>query len=81
MRTMFGRFAAYTAIAALLSITAAMANEVERPAPHQAAETKEPEKQPTAQQSRMKTCNVEAAKKELKGDERKAFMSSCLRTH
>ena len=80
MRTMFGRIAAYTAIAALLSITAAMAAEVERPAPHK-AETKEPEKQPTAQQNRMKGCNAEAAKKELKGDERKAFMSSCLRTH
>lgn len=80
MRTLFGRIAAYAAIATLLSITAAMANEAERPAPHK-AEVKEPEKQPTPQQSRMKTCNVEAAKKELKGDERKAFMSSCLRTH
>jgi len=34
--------------------------------------------EPTAQQSKMKTCNAEAGKKELKGDERKAFMSSCL---
>ena len=73
MRTMFGRAAAYTAIAALLSITAAMANEAQPP--------KEPEKHPTEQQNRMKACNIEAAKKELKGDERRAFMSSCLRTH
>ena len=80
MRTIFGRIAAYTAIAALLSITAAIASEAERPAPHK-AETKEPEKHPTEQQNRMKACNVEAAKKELKGDERRAFMSSCLRTH
>ena len=79
MRTMFGRIAAYTAIAALLSMTA-MASEVERPAPHK-ADSKEAEKHPTEQQNRMKSCNVEAAKKELKGDERKAFMSSCLRTH
>jgi hypothetical protein len=34
---------------------------------------------PTAQQQRMKTCNVQASKKELKGDERQAFMSQCLK--
>ena len=33
------------------------------------------------QQNKMKTCNVEAGKKGLKGDERRAFMSSCLRAH
>ena len=32
----------------------------------------------TEQQNKMKTCNAEAGKKELKGDERKAFMSTCL---
>lgn len=80
MRTMFGRIAAYTAIAALLSITAAVAAEAERPAPPK-ADAKEAEKAPTGQQNRMKSCNVEAAKKELKGDERRAFMSACLRTH
>jgi hypothetical protein len=31
------------------------------------------------QQHKMKTCNVEAHKRELKGDERRAFMSSCLK--
>ena len=36
------------------------------------------EKAPTAQQSKMKTCNVDAKTKELKGDERKAFMKDCL---
>lgn len=30
------------------------------------------------QQNKMKTCNKEAADKKLKGDERKAFMKSCL---
>ena len=36
-------------------------------------------KAPTAQQQKMKTCNAEAKTKELKGDERKAFMSACLK--
>ena len=31
------------------------------------------------QQTRLKTCNVEAGRKELRGEERRAFMSSCLR--
>ena len=33
----------------------------------------------TAQQAKMKTCNAEAGKKGLKGDERRAFMSACLK--
>jgi hypothetical protein len=32
-----------------------------------------------AQQEKMKACNAEAGKKELKGDERKKFMSECLK--
>jgi hypothetical protein len=32
----------------------------------------------TAQQERMKSCNAQAGQKELKGEERKAFMSRCL---
>ena len=32
----------------------------------------------STQQSKMKTCNKEAADKKLKGDERKAFMKACL---
>jgi len=36
------------------------------------------EKKPTAQQGKMAACNKEAAGKNLKGDERKAFMSKCL---
>jgi hypothetical protein len=35
-------------------------------------------KAPTAQQSKMTTCNADAKTKDLKGDERKAFMKSCL---
>ena len=34
------------------------------------------DKKPTAQQSKMTTCNKDAGDK--KGDERKAFMKSCL---
>ncbi|EKT4468204.1 phosphate starvation-inducible protein PsiF [Pseudomonas putida] len=34
----------------------------------------------TAQQEKMKTCNAEATAQTLKGDERKAFMSKCLKT-
>lgn len=30
------------------------------------------------QQEKMKTCNAEASKKELKGEDRKKFMSECL---
>lgn len=43
-------------------------------APAYAAE----DKAPTPQQQRMKDCNAEAGKKELKGEERKAFMKECL---
>ncbi len=32
-----------------------------------------------AQQQKMKTCNADAAKQELKGDDRKKFMSECLK--
>lgn len=31
-----------------------------------------------AQQDKMKACNAEAKEKDLKGDERKKFMSDCL---
>lgn len=37
------------------------------------------EKQPTPQQQRMTSCNERASADALKGDERKAFMSDCLK--
>ena len=37
------------------------------------------DKKPTEQQNRMKTCNAAPQAKTLKGDERKAFMSTCLK--
>jgi len=33
----------------------------------------------TAQQEKMTACNAQATEKALKGDERKAFMSTCLK--
>ena len=32
----------------------------------------------TTQQNKMKTCNMAAGDKKLKGDERKVFMKTCL---
>ena len=52
-----------------LSIGAVSAAEQEKKAPSPAQ---------LAQQEKMKNCNAEAGKKELKGDERKKFMSECL---
>jgi hypothetical protein len=40
---------------------------------------KGPERGTHSQQNKMKYCNVEAGRKELHGDERRAFMSSCLK--
>ena len=37
------------------------------------------EKAPTPQQERMRSCNKDAGDKALKGDERKHFMSQCLK--
>ncbi len=34
--------------------------------------------QNVSQQDKMKTCNTDAARKGLKGDERKTFMKNCL---
>ena len=38
-----------------------------------------PAADPPRQQSRMKPCNADAKAKSLKGAERKAFMSACLK--
>lgn len=40
---------------------------------------KEPSEAQKAQQEKMKFCNAEAKEKALKGDERKQFMSNCLK--
>lgn len=48
-------------------------------APKKDAPKKEPSAKQKAQQERLKACNKEAADKKLKGDERKKFMSTCLK--
>lgn len=40
---------------------------------------KEPSEAQKAQQEKMKSCNAEAKEKALQGDERKQFMSNCLK--
>ena len=51
---------------------------------HQASEGKEAAHktsgEPGHQQNKMKACNEEAGRKNLHGDERRAFMSSCLKS-
>jgi hypothetical protein len=37
------------------------------------------DKKPTPHQERMTSCNAQATEKNLKGDERKTFMSDCLK--
>ena len=43
------------------------------------APTREARHEPNEQQVRMKTCNEEAGRKHLHGDERRQFMSTCLK--
>lgn len=84
MRTPLGRLAAFAVTAMLLSIPVAAAAQGEGPAaaPKAPAVAKGGEKpQEGTQQNRMKVCNEQAAKKSLRGEERRAFMSACLRRH
>lgn len=57
-------------VALALATGGALAAEAEKKAPSPAQQ---------AQQQRMKACNADAAKQELKGDARKKFMSECLK--
>ncbi len=54
----------------MLSTSFALAADQEKKAPSPAQ---------LAQQQKMKSCNADAGKKALKGDERKKFMSQCLK--
>jgi hypothetical protein len=79
------RYTLAVALAAILYALPASANDAEPRAPSRdakAAHDKESNKEAPAegsQQHKMKVCNVEAGKKNLKGDERRSFMSSCLK--
>lgn len=42
-------------------------------------ETKAPTPAQQAQRERMKACNADAGKQQLKGDDRKKFMGTCLK--
>lgn len=50
-----------------------------KPAAAAAAAPGAEEKKLTPQQEKMKSCNAEAKAKNLKGDEHKKFMSTCLK--
>ena len=65
----------------MMKVVIALAAFVFATAPSLAAEkeTKPPSAAQQAQRERMKACNAEAGKQQLKGDERKTFMSGCLK--
>ncbi len=58
---------------AVFAFSSALSHAVEK-------ETKPPTPAQQAQREKMKACNADAGKQQLKGDERKKFMSSCLKT-
>jgi uncharacterized protein HemX len=62
--------------AGLFCVSVAQAQD-KKPADRPAAPAAQ--KKATAQQSKMAHCNKEAGAKQLKGDERKKFMSGCLK--
>ncbi len=64
------KFLSVIALGAALSF-----NAMAQPAAGAAPAT---DKTPTAQQNKMGSCNTSAKTKALKGDERKAFMKTCL---
>jgi hypothetical protein len=79
---------ALLAFAALAFAAAAPIHATERPATvaeaasdakPAKAEEHETQRPRTSQQEKMKTCNAEAKVKDLHGDERRAFMSTCLK--
>ena len=61
-----------------ISIMLALAMLAAIALPAMAQDTKQPSAAQAAQQQKMKDCNAQATTKNLKGDERKTFMSSCL---
>ena len=74
MKTM-SRIAAAIAAVGVLCLSPALAADGE--APKSATPAKPAAKE--SQQDKMRRCNVEAREKALKGDERRAFMSRCLK--
>ncbi len=59
-------------VAGLFCVSVAQAQDKKQAAPAAA-------KKVSPQQSKMRACNKEAKEKKLKGEERKKFMSACLK--
>jgi hypothetical protein len=72
-----------TLLCALFAVSTAYAAEKGDAKPAVEKQAKDVKKEPSAaqkqQQERMKSCNKDAGEKKLKGEERKKFMSSCLK--
>ena len=64
--------------ATIATLMLALAGHAQAAKEAAAADAPADAKAPTAQQSKMATCNKEAREQTLKGDERKKFMSECL---
>ena len=71
------RYAVACAFLTALFAMPAMATEANPKAPP--PEPKARPAAPESQQDRMKRCNTGAKEKALKGDERRVYMSSCLK--
>jgi hypothetical protein len=74
-----GAPAAAPAKPAAAAPAAAPAAAAPAPAPAAAAAAAPATDKKTSQKEKMKSCNADAKTKNLKGDDRKAFMSSCLK--
>ena len=75
MKTCLSKGGSAAALAAAAPAAPAAAPAAAAPAPAAAAA---PTDKKTAQQAKMKSCNADAKTKGLKGDDRKAFMKTCL---
>jgi hypothetical protein len=77
MNAMLGALAVVLVAAGLAT---AADDKKDQPAPLKSpASQKSEEARPTGQGEKMKTCNQEATAKALKGDDRRQFMSQCLK--
>jgi hypothetical protein len=77
MHSLLGALAAVLLVAGL---AAAGDDKTDQPAPAKAsAPQKSGQARPGGQGEKMKTCNKEATAKQLKGDDRRQFMSQCLK--
>lgn len=76
MRIRLRQAVACAAVAAFSALPAIAVEGTPKPAPRDA---KPVVAAPLTQQDKMKLCNAKAKEKTLKGDERRAFMSSCLK--